>query len=72
MVLEISSQKTLWLQVNRRRGPSRHTHGGNSELLYLPDPAVGIQALPALALRGEPGALAGVDAALLVRASGGA
>lgn len=54
--------------MNSRRGPSTHTHSGNSERLGLPDPAVGIQALRALALRGEPGVLAG-DASLSVRAS---
>lgn len=56
MVLEISKQKTLWFQMNGRRGPSIHTHSENSGQLGPPDPVVGIQLLPALALPGEPGA----------------
>lgn len=55
MVLEISKQKTLWFQMNGRRGPSIHRRSENSGRLGPPDPAVGIQALPALALPGEPG-----------------
>lgn len=67
MVLEISKQKTLWFQMNGRRGPSIHTHSENSGQLGPPDPVVGIQLLPALALPGGAGGTAHSWETLLCR-----